>query len=299
MPTRASEGTTLTLKARLFFMSSLALCLSMLVLLTSCYGRLSDSSSGRELNAKDYGLTDSKPALIVFAAAWCKPCMAEIHSLNRAQAQLGDRLQVTGFAVEGAQKGVPAAPKDTALFQSPHGERPEYPLTLDPSWKLFDQLRPSAGRSLPTMVFVDSNHRVVHLVQRSMEYETELLPLLQNLVAGQTSAPLPPQTPKDPQPDPSGKIVNQTFANWTALPGHGPDSEIYQKMQAAWMQGLEDFAFTEDDMPFSNARLRIFAYDDGRSKPVSGIWVAADTGCRLTVYFHPDGSYDRSEGVCR
>jgi hypothetical protein len=90
-----------------------------------------------------------------------------------------------------------------------------------------------------------------------------------------------------------------TLAAWSALAGNEPTSTTYQNVQAAWQRGLDDFNFLEDDMPFDTAKMTVFIYDDGHSKPVSANWVAATTGCRLTVFFKPDGSYDHSTGVCR
>lgn len=259
-------------------------------------GRLHDENAGRKINPKDYGLDDTHAALLVFAAAWCKPCMSEIHSLNRANSELSDKVQIAGFMVEGAQKGVPAAPKDSDLFVTPAGEHPSYRLTADSAWKLFDALQPSSGRSLPTMVFVNRDHVVIRIVQRSMEYETELLPLLRALASDSTEVPGPKPGPVE---DPQGKPVNMTFAEWSAVADNIPGSAVYVNVEAAWRTGLEKFTWTEDSMPFASARMTIYAYNDGRRKLLSAIWVAEDTGCKLTVYFNPDGTYDRSEGICR
>jgi thiol-disulfide isomerase/thioredoxin len=273
------------------------LILFALILLSGCFGRIHDPGEGQQINPKDYGLDETRPALLVFSAAWCKPCMAEIPALNRALSELDGQVQIKGFVVEGAQKGVAAAPKDGDLFVSPGGDRPAYPLAIDSGWKKFDQFKAGAGRSLPTMVFVSRGHRVLRIVQRSLEYDTELLPLLKALISEQ--APVAPK-PDQPAPDPgAGHPQSQAFADWAARAGQEPGSATYQNVQEAWLHGLGDYGFPEDDMPFETATMTVFIYDDGHSVPISALWIASTTNCRLTVYFKPDGSYDHSTGVCR
>ena len=275
------------------------LCLfGALLVCSGCLGRISDTNGGRKLDAKTYGLDGVHPSLLVFGAAWCKPCMSEIPSLNRAQSELSGKVRILGFAVEGAQKGVAAAPKDGDLFVSPRGDRPVYKLTVDSAWKLFDALPPVSGHSLPTMVFVSREGVVLRLVQRSLEYDTELLPLLRQLAADQ--APVDTAKPGEPTPDPTqGKPQNMTFAAWAALAGNETTSTLYQNVQAGWEQGLGDFNFLEADMPFATARMTVVASDDGHKRLLSAVWIAAATGCKLTVYFKSDGSYDHSNGVCK
>lgn len=268
------------------------------VLLTGCYGRLPDGESLR-IDPKAYGLDGKRPALLVFSAVWCKPCVSEIPELNEAQREFAGRLQVAGFVVEGPQKGVSAAPKDTDDFVSPSGVKPEYSIQLDPSWKLFDALQPASGRALPTMVFVSAEQTVVRIIQRSMNYQAELLPALKALAEGATPPADPPPPKPDPTPEDPGKTVNQNFSTWSQSPGNEPGSVMYQNVHAAWERGLSDFAFLEEDMPFNSAKLTVLVYTDGHSRPLSAIWLARETGCRLTVFFKRDGSYDRSEGICR
>ena len=165
--------------------------------MTGCYGRIHDGDAGRKIDAKTYGLDGTRPALLVFSAVWCKPCMAEIPALNRANRDLSSKLQIASFLVEGSQKGVAAAPKDTDLALSPAGDKPEYKLTADPSWSLFDAIKPDGGRALPTMVFVSVDQTVVRIVQRSMDYDSELLPALKLLISGQK--PVEPAKPAEPR----------------------------------------------------------------------------------------------------
>ncbi len=261
-------------------------------LLNGCYGRISDDIRPK-ISAEDYGLDGKRPGLIVFGAAWCKPCMSEIPALNRAQEQFKSDLQIVNLLVEGAQKGVPITASDAALFESPKGEKPQYALKLDPSWQLFDALKPQSGRALPTLVFVDRD-QVVRIVQRSMDYESELLPALQSLISGQ-----PESKPEDPPPVEEGVSEVMSFAKWSARPENAEGGQIYQNLHAAWQRGLEDFVFLEEEMPFSSARITALVYPDARTEPKSAVWNSSLTVYRHTVFLNADGSYARSEGICR
>lgn len=268
-------------------------------MLAGCYGRIQDGDRGRKIDPKPYGIDTSKPALLVFGAVWCKPCLSEIGYLNRAKRDLGDRVQILSFVVEGPQKGVQASPRDADLLISPKGDRPEYRVALDESWSLFDAIKPADGRALPTMVFVDSSQTIQRIVQKSMEYEFELLPSLQALIAGQTvEDPKPEPEPPPEQQDP-GRRETLTFARWSAMPGNEPSGQMYLNVEAAWRRGLGDYAFTEMDMPFTRAKITAMIFQDGHSYPAVSVWNAAETGCRLTVFHNEDGSYNRSEGICR
>lgn len=262
-------------------------------LIAGCFGRI-DDGKGQKIDSKAYGLDGTRPALVIFGAGWCKPCLSEIPAINRAQREFGADLQIANFLVEGAQKGIAAAPHDKNLFQSPKGEKPEYTMNLDPSWILFDALKPASGRALPTIVFVGWDQTVQKVVQRSMEYESELRPALRALVAGK---PVEDEKPEE-QPD-QGTMKQMSYAEWTALPGNGLDSQIHANFAAAWHQGLEEFAFLEDDMPLNRAKMTVLVYQDGTFAPRIGVWDAFMTGCKLTIYTKPDGSFERSEGICR
>jgi thiol-disulfide isomerase/thioredoxin len=270
------------------------LTLSFALLISGCFGRI-DDGNGQKIDAKAYGLDGVRPALIVFGAGWCKPCLAEIPALNRAQRELGADLQIVNFLVEGKQKGSPAAPDDQAKLQSPKGEKPEYTLQLDPSWTLFDQINPPSGRALPTMVFVGWDQSVARVVQRSMEYESELLPVLQALVAGK---PVQEEPGKQPDED-QGQMKSMTFAEFTATPGNEPGGSVYTNFQAAGHKGLEEYAFLEEDMPFNRAKMTVTVFENGSIVPKVGVWDAFMTGCKLTVFTNPDGTFLRSEGICR
>lgn len=263
------------------------------LLLAGCFGRIPDQLD-QGVDAKAFGLDGVRPALVVFGAAWCKPCKSEIPALNRAHLNFKDDLQIVNFLVEGAQKGVPAKTTDSLEYLSPRGVKPTYKVSLDPSWALFESLSPPQGHLIPTLVFVNRQQRVERIVQRSMEYESELLPALRDLVAGKSLKPKPV-----PQPDEGAvtKILN--FAEWTSLPQNAPDGDLYNNVYSAWRHGLDDFAFLEDDMPFEEAAFSVVERADGSITTKSAVWVAFATGCKLTVYLNPDGSYERSEGICR
>ena len=261
--------------------------------MTGCYGRIHDGDAGRKIDAKTYGLDGTRPALLVFSAVWCKPCMAEIPALNRANRDLSSKLQIASFLVEGSQKGVAAAPKDTDLALSPAGDKPEYKLTADPSWSLFDAIKPDGGRALPTMVFVSVDQTVVRIVQRSMDYDSELLPALKLLISGQK--PVEPAKPAEP----IGVRGTITMPEWIAQAGHDSTSLIYSNVFQAWTRGLSDFNFFEEDMPFEDSKVSVITFADGSTVLEKAVWVASMTGCKLTVFFLPDGAYERSEGICR
>ncbi len=272
----------------------IGLLLLTVTFLGGCFGRIHNSDSGRKVDCKSYGLDCTHPALLVFSAVWCKPCMAEIHSLNLANEDqdLKGKLQIASYIVEGPRKGVSAAPKDTDLVVSPGGDRPNYKMTTDPNWNHFDALRPDSGRSLPMMVFVDGNQTIVRIVQRSMVYETELRPALLALARG--------QKPIGPKPEePVGHRETLPMSEWIAQPGHDAASQIYSNVNGAWTRGLGDFNFLADDMPFENSKMTVNVLDDGTSTPAQAVWKASSTNCKLTVFFLPDGSYQRSEGICR
>ncbi len=276
-------------------MRSLIFAALISVLVSGCFGRIQDGK-GQKIDSAKYGLDGQRPALIVFGAGWCKPCLAEIPALNRAQAELGSQLQIANFLVEGAQKGVPVSSGDTDLLQSPKGEKPQYAVKLDPSWVLFDALQPASGRQLPTMVFVAWDQTVDRVVQRSMEFDAELMPALRALIAGQPTREIP--KPDEEEPD-DGELKAMSFQEWTATPGNEPDGAVYNAFKASWEHGLQEYAFLEDDMPLNKARMTVLVYADGRVVPKIGVWNAMLTGCRLTVYVKPDGTFEKSEGICK
>lgn len=274
--------------------------LALMVLISGCYGRIHDDSEGRLFDWKAYGLDGQRPAVVVFGAVWCKPCLSEIKYLNRAQRELNGEVQIAGFVVEGPQKGVAASPKDKDLFQGPGSVTPEYAVKAGASWDLLEQLDPPSGHALPTLVFVNRDQRIVKIVQRSMEFESELMPMLKAIASGEVLKPEPPKDPPTPPGNPdAGHFENLGFAAWKALPGNAEGSAVYENLHAAWLRGLEDFTFLEDDMPFAAAKMKEFLYDDGRNKPVTAIWTASMTGCKLTLFLNPDGSYEHSEGICK
>ncbi len=276
-------------------MKKLIFILTASVLLSGCFGRIQDNNR-QKIDYPKYGLDGEHPALIVFGAGWCKPCMAEIPSLNKAQIEFKDQLQIRTFLVEGQQKGVPVSSGDAELIQSPKGEKPAYSVQLDPSWVLFDLLQPSSGRALPTMVFVAWDQTVDRIVQRSMEFDAELMPALRALIAGQ---PTKEGDKPDDGEDQKGELKNMTFAEWTATPGNEVDGPVFTAFKASWWQGMEEFAFLEDDMPLNKAKMTVLVYPDGKVIPRIGVWTAIMTGCKLTIWVIPDGTFEKSEGICK
>jgi thiol-disulfide isomerase/thioredoxin len=276
-----------------------AVLLALTALLAGCFGRIQDKH-GQKIDPAKYGLDGEHPALIVFGAGWCKPCLAEIPSLNKAQVEFKDQLQIRNFLVEGPQKGVASTESDISLIQSPKGDRPEYSVTLDPTWALFDLLEPASGRALPTMVFVTWDQTIDRIVQRSMEFDAELMPALRALIAGQpTQKPDDGNRPGQGGEEQKGELKAMTFTEWSTSKDNEPGSAIYAAFEDSWRKGLDEYAFLEDDMPFNKAKMTVLVYSDGKVVPRMGVWTAMLTGCKLTVYVKPDGSFEKSEGICK
>jgi thiol-disulfide isomerase/thioredoxin len=235
-------------------------------------------------------LQPGKPALIAFAALWCKPCREEIPSLNQANIDFGAKLQVAEFLVEGQLEGSLPVEGDRSAFTSKSGDRPNYSIDIDPRWEKFDSLNPPK-RALPLMVFVDGAGNVRAMAQRSMDYESELKPWIQASLAGMPA-------PIEPTPVPGAELRTVTFAQWLAeTPDHAPGTEMDRNFRAAWAKGIEKYSFDPTEMAFEDGSISERRLDPSLPFDTTGGTWHSET-CVLSVYVKPNGEYVNSNGVC-
>ena len=116
-----------------------------------------------------------KPVVVNLWATWCKPCLQEMPSLDRLQAQFGDRLAVAAVSEDrgGAQRVVP--------FVAGLGLN-KLKIYLDPK---SDVGHAFAVRGLPTSIVIDAEGRIVGRVEGAAKWDsdammTALKPLLQS-----------------------------------------------------------------------------------------------------------------------
>ena len=268
------------------------------LILTGCLGRVTDQKPNQTVNLTDYGLEKNVATVLTFGAVWCKPCRAEISSLNLAHDQYGSNLQIKGLVVEGKTYGqVPTMDLVTHEFLGIDQESPRYSIGIDANWILFDRLKLNSGHQLPTIVFINPNGEIVRIIQRSLEYDTELKPLIELLLSNQLQqSPPPTDDPSDPN---IPEIKSLTLADWSKKIGNTPDTEKYKNMTAAWRKGRSNYGFTADDMPFLDGQLTYKELPDG-DVPMASEWSHdSETGkCYLKVIFKADGSFLSASGIC-
>ena len=265
---------------------------------SSCYGRIDDRKGHQpRLRHESFGLSGDRSAVIVFSAAWCKPCRHEIPAFNQLKAYYGDRLDVVGMMVEGNESGSIPTADDLKSFSNAEGERPAFPLSADRGWKLFDSLMPQGGRTLPLTAFVTREGEIYSLIQRSLQFESELLPLAEALLRGEPS-PQPPRQTTQPDQTKNKKPRWAQVSDWVQESGHSSESPIYLALRSSWQSGLAAQGFTDLDMPFEKGSFKIDPASESTPETVlSGEW-RSDSGCSLTVGFKPDGTYAGSSGIC-
>jgi len=266
---------------------------SLLFLLSGCYGRPNVTMNSQEFYqavAQRANLKQGQPAVITFSALWCHPCREEIDSLNQANQEFGGLIQFRGFLVEGEEKGSTIRAADVSQFTSFTGASAEYMVTIDPQWQLFDMLHEPQGHSLPTMVILDQAGNVEQVIQQSLDYQTQLRPLLLALARGQN-------IPIQPKPT-SGQV--DSIANWVARPEVAAQQTLIDAVTVSWQSGMRKYSFTADEMPFASGQIT-FSFDGTKDAPLSAKWLS-DTPtsvCTLNVVLNPDGSLASSTGVCR
>ncbi len=263
-----------------------------LALLTSCYGRLKDSSEQKSLNSI-FSLSQGKPSLVVFSAIWCKPCRAEIEDLNKLADKYGNRIQIRSYVVEGEKRGsVPTDEEIKNSFLSISGEAPRYLVKPDGSWVYFDKLTWPQGRQLPSMVFFNGDGTLALTVQRSLDFESELIPVVERLIQ---NSPLPPTEEKPPILD----IVKLNISEFIERPGNELTEALSQNLQKAWSKGRTVYGFPASKMPFLSGVIEFYV-NNNVDIPVQMDWESdSESGfCSLSVKVNPDGSFLSSSGVC-
>jgi thiol-disulfide isomerase/thioredoxin len=273
-----------------------SLFIASLVFLTACYGR--PQMRSRSVPIAQLGLQTGKPAVLAFSALWCHPCREEIETLNQASQEFAGQIQFAGFLVEGEGKGSPVQTSDLDKFRSFSGTKPLYPMRLDTSWQLFDTLPVPQGRALPTLILVNEKGDTVEVVQQSLDYNSQLRPILAAIAKGQM-APVP--TPPSPPPTSGLQQLTDSVQNWIARAEVIAQPDLQKNLTGAWQTGLLKYDFTEDEMPLGSGRIT-FGWD-GNEKNVPEVanWraVTADSVCKLQLNLNQDGTLASASGSCR
>ncbi len=301
-----------------------------LLLLPSCFGRIKDmphKSTYQTSLLSELGLTENKPALLVFGAVWCKPCRKEIPELNSLASNYSERLSISALLVEGKSKGVAPSVQDLEEFVGPSGVKPSYSLVPDSGWSRFDFFKPALGRALPLFVILDSKGKPFFVAQGSLDFASELVPQIEKILkdteeknsnpvnsgnSPQTNAgvPLPAPVPA-PNSEPAPNIEPGAVPSPVAASVESrtvqkyveeellrePDGMRPKNLEAAWSKGLAKFAFSQTDMPFSLGTIRLKLSDGGALIPMSAIWKSSS--CTLTVVLDADAAYVSARGICR
>jgi thiol-disulfide isomerase/thioredoxin len=262
------------------------------VLLGGCYGRPKMHSSSSEL-AIAAGVQAGKPSVIVFSALWCHPCREEIDALNQASRDFAGIVQFRGFLVEGEEKGSMVKPSDLSQFTSFTGQAAQYGLLLDPNWQVFDKVGVSQGHALPTMVILNSSLEIDQVIQQSLDYDTQLRPLLLALARGQKTSP------GSTKPGPGN--LTDTVGNWSARAEVVASPDLLNNLTVGWQAGLKKYAFTSDEMPLDAGQIS-FNWDGAAvNTPRSASWIS-DTDksyCTLDLSLNPDATVASMSGNCR
>ncbi len=262
--------------------------------LFGCLGRNDDKAANIHVDVEKMGLDPAQPAVLVFGAVWCKPCRAEILEFNKLQAEYSNQLQVRGLLVEGEEKGQASTLEMVDKFVGPQAQLPGYKIVVDREWKSFDQLNLREGRQLPTIVFVGNQGVVKRVVQRSLDYDTELKPLVESLVNNSLSSD------SGLSETPVAAALNLTAADWAKRPGNDSSSIKFQNLVAAWSEGRKKYNFLESNMPFLSGSISFITNNQGADIPLKGFWsYKSNNGtCNLTVRVYEDGRFKSASGVC-
>lgn len=260
------------------------------ILLTGCYGRPNLARSNSAVLAKAIGIQPGQPAVVSFSALWCHPCREEIETLNQGSAEFAGLVQIRGFLVEGEEKGSPVQKSDIVQFTTFSGEKPTYPMGTDTDWGIFDSLHAPQGHALPTLVIFNQNGEVTQVIQQSLDYNTQLRPILEALARGQSTGPI------------SGSSgIKDNVGNWMNRSEVASQPALISNLTASWQAGLIKFDFTTDEMPLASGQIT-FTWDGAKvNKPQSATWYA-DTPtqvCNLTLSLNPDATLASASGTCR
>ncbi|MGE5270108.1 MAG: TlpA family protein disulfide reductase [Thiohalocapsa sp.] len=118
-----------------------------------------------DLDGKPVTLADfkGKPTVVNLWATWCQPCLKEMPSLERLQAQFGDKLVVAAVSEDHA------GAKVVAPFIAEKGLQ-KLRIYLDPKSDLEHALK---VRGLPTSIVLDASGQVVGHVEGDAEWDSD------------------------------------------------------------------------------------------------------------------------------
>jgi thiol-disulfide isomerase/thioredoxin len=129
-------------------------------------------ADGKPVTLADF---KGKPVVVNFWATWCQPCLKEMPSLDRLQADLDGRLVVAAVSEDrmGAQRVIP--------FVAEMG-LDKLKIYLDPRAELG---RAFNVRGLPTSIVIDAEGKVVGRVEGAAEWDSaEIMALLKPYLVG-------------------------------------------------------------------------------------------------------------------
>jgi len=130
-------------------------------------------------NPKSLADFKGKPVVVNLWATWCQPCLKEMPSLDRLQAQLDGKLAVAAVSEDRA------GAKRVGPFVAAMGLQ-KLKIYLDPKSDVGHALN---VRGLPTSIVIDAQGRVVGRVEGAAEWDSAammavLKPLLESAVKG-------------------------------------------------------------------------------------------------------------------
>ncbi|MBQ46715.1 MAG: hypothetical protein CMP10_04380 [Zetaproteobacteria bacterium] len=285
--------------------------LTMTVLISSCLGRIDDRINGElsPIERSQFGLTDKSPLIISFGAGWCKPCRKEIDYLNQVVEKYDNKIELLGLVVEGTTKG--SAPDSLAIteFIGKSGNPPRYPTEPDPEWATYDAFQPAKSGSLPLLVFINQDNRIVNKIQRSMNLENELYPIIDSMIAGKMISQSPtvgmdppelgdPSTDQDQSTNSKVTYSNLLISQWSV----SQSEQTQNRLQAIYMEITEKEGFEPDEFTFGDGKLRLKLTTDLTNETTTemvtrALWSSA-SGCQLTIWFKENLKVNRTEAIC-
>jgi thiol-disulfide isomerase/thioredoxin len=141
--------------------------------------QLAPEAGFSDIDGNPVTLADFKgrPAVVNLWATWCLPCLKEMPSLERLQAQFDGKLVVAAVSEDrgGAERVGP--------FVAAHGLQ-ALKVYLDPKAELGHAFKP---RGLPTSILIDAAGRVIGRVEGAAEWDSaKMLGVLEPLLSGST-----------------------------------------------------------------------------------------------------------------
>jgi thiol-disulfide isomerase/thioredoxin len=277
---------------------------------------LDDQQKKQRFDRAGFGLTENKPLILAFGAVWCKPCRAEIAVLNRLTKDMATQLAVVGLVVEGSVKGQVVTEEDLTDYLGPDAKKPEFAVRTDRKWQVFTSLTPAAGKTLPFLVFVHADNDIAFKVQRTLDYDSELLPMAQALVRNEELSELAPTDAGgggDDQGEVNGDAGDTSedesvqswegIATWLDRTHVQPGQPQYDSLHGGWKSGRVEYGFSDLEMPFEEGsihwsmRSAESAADAALTYVDQASW-HSESGCKLNVTFDAKGKVTSTFGVC-